>query len=203
MSEPLPIVLASGSATRQAMLANAGLEFVAQPATVDETALKQHAIADGLAPAQIAVKLATAKAMTVSATHPSSLVIGSDQILELDGELLTKTKTRREALDKLRRLQGKTHYLHSAVTCCHRGKVELEFVDTAEMTMKRMRDAELERYIDVAEPGLYDAVGCYQIEGPGIRLFSSVRGSHFTIMGMPLLPLLAFLDNAKTTCPGA
>ena len=203
MSDRNPIILASGSATRKAMLRNAGISFIVEKPGVDEAALKQQAIARDLPPDQIALKLATAKALSVSANNPASLVIGSDQILELDGELLTKTRIRDEALEKLRKLQGKTHYLHSAVACCQNGTVQFEFIDTAELTMKLMTDAELQQYMEIAGPGIFDAVGCYQIEGPGIRLFRSVEGSHFTIMGMPLLPLLAFLDHADQNHLGA
>ena len=203
MCEKSPIILASGSATRKTMLANAGIEHIAEPANVDEGALKKQALAEGLPPPQIALKLAIAKAMDVSPSHQSSFIVGSDQILELEGELLTKTTNRSDALSKLRKLQGKTHRLHSAVACIREGNIEFEFVDTAELTMKRMSDQELERYIDRAGPGIFGSVGCYQIEGLGIKLFNSVHGSHFTILGMPLLPLIGFLDHTCDRSAGA
>lgn len=178
------------------MLENAGIGFTVHPASLDEAATKASGLAQGLPPDRIALLLAREKARSVSVDHPSSLVIGSDQILALDGELLSKTPNRQDAHGKLRKLQGKTHQLHSAVACYMGGQVTFELVDTAELTMNVMNDREIEAYLDDAGPEIHAAVGCYQIEGKGIRLFRSIEGNHFTIMGMPLLPLLAYLDTA-------
>ncbi len=178
------------------MLENAGIGFTVHPASLDEAATKASGLAQGLPPDRIALLLAREKARSVSVHHPSSLVIGSDQILALDGELLSKTPNRQDTHGKLRKLQGKTHQLHSAVACYMGGQVTFELVDTAELTMKVMNDREIEAYLDDAGPEIHAAVGCYQIEGKGIRLFRSIEGNHFTIMGMPLLPLLTYLDTA-------
>ncbi|MEE4235319.1 MAG: nucleoside triphosphate pyrophosphatase [Anderseniella sp.] len=203
MSDRRQVILASASMTRQAMLANAGIPFVAKPAYIDEAAIKNSCLSQGDSPEKIALQLAREKARVVSADHPSSLVIGSDQILAIDGELLSKTADRPDALSKLRKLQGRTHQLHSAVACFLDGELTFELVDTAELTMKPMSDQELLDYLDDAGPEIHKAVGCYQIESKGIRLFKSIRGSHFTIMGMPLLPLLGYLDASlsDTTDP--
>lgn len=196
MPDTVKIILASGSETRRAMLENAGVNFTVDPASIDEAAIKASGHAQGMLPDKIALTLAREKARSVSVRQPSSLVIGSDQILALGDELLSKSPDRQNAHGKLRKLQGKTHQLHSAVACYVDGELAFELVDTAELTMKAMSDRDIEAYLDDAGPEIHQAVGCYQIEGKGIRLFKSIDGNHFTIMGMPLLPLLGYLDTA-------
>jgi septum formation protein len=189
----LQIILASGSKARQQMLSNAGIAFELDPADLDETALKQDAIAIQTPAPQIAVDLATAKARTVSARHPGTLVIGSDQILELEGELLSKVRDLNEAAKQIRRLQGRKHFLHSAAVCCRNGHIEFQCVETAELDMWPLDAEDICEYLQDVGQTILGSVGCYQIEGKGVRLFREITGSHFTIMGMPLIPLLGFL----------
>jgi septum formation protein len=189
----LQIILASGSKARQQMLSNAGIAFELDPADLDETALKQDAIAIQTPAPQIAVDLATAKARTVSARHPGTLVIGSDQILELEGELLSKVRDLNEAAKQIRRLQGRKHFIHSAAVCCRNGHIEFQCVETAELYMWPLDAEEICEYLQDVGQTILGSVGCYQIEGKGVRLFREITGSHFTIMGIPLIPLLGFL----------
>jgi len=175
------------------MLSNAGIAFELDPADLDETALKQDAIAIQTPPPQIAVDLATAKARTVSARHPGTLVIGSDQILELEGELLSKVRDLNEAAKQIRRLQGRKHFLHSAAVCCRNGHIEFQCVETAELDMWPLDAEDICEYLQDVGQTILGSVGCYQIEGKGVRLFREITGSHYTIMGMPLIPLLGFL----------
>lgn len=195
MPDEQNIILASNSNARRAMLANAGVQFETDPADVDEAELKRLAVANRAAPQQIAIQLAVAKARTVSARHPGAIVIGSDQILEFNGELLSKVQNMSAAAKQLNRLQGQPHQLHSAVACCINGKVQFELVDSATLTMWPLTLEEISAYLDETGTSILGSVGCYQIEGKGVRLFKAISGSHFTIMGMPLIPLLGYLRS--------
>lgn len=193
MPKDLHIILASGSHARQAMLNNAGIQFDIDPADIDEAAIKRSAVSRRIAPSRIAVELATAKAKLVSARHPNAIVIGSDQILDVDGNLLSKVRDMHQAAEQIRNLEGRDHYLHSAAVCCRNGNIEFESVETALLTMWPLRPAEITAYLDEVGPAILGSVGCYHIEGRGVRLFRKLEGSHFTIMGMPLVPLLGHL----------
>ncbi len=175
------------------MLANAGYEFEAIAADIDEAALKKAHLASGLPVDELALVLANAKAQAVSATHPADLVIGSDQILVCDGRLFTKVNHLSQAAEQLGKLQGKSHVLISAVACWRENQAVFETSDSAEMTMYRLTTEETAAYLSDAGPSVLGSVGCYQIEGKGIRLFETIAGSHYTIMGMPLTPLIKFL----------
>jgi septum formation protein len=190
-----PLILGSGSPYRRKMLEAAGVSFRVVPADVDETALKR-----GLArrtprpsPAGVAEALARAKATAVSAAHPDALVIGADQVLALGDELFDKPGDLAVAREQLERLRGNTHRLVSAVALAEGGEIVWTYLDEAVMTMREFSAEFLERYIAQAGPELCRIVGAYEIEGPGIQLFERVEGDHFTIIGLPLLPLLAEL----------
>ena len=192
-----PLILASGSPYRRKMLQAAGLAFRVVPADVDEAALKR-----GLAsqtpqpdPAAVAGALARAKARPVSVRHASATVIGADQVLALDGELLDKPGDVAAARAQLQRLRGKTHRLISAVVVAEAGQVLWAHVDEAVLTMRSFSPEFLERYLAEAGPDLCQIVGAYEIEGLGIQLFERVEGGHFTIIGLPLVPLLAELRS--------
>jgi len=192
-----PLILASGSPYRRKMLEAAGLSFHVVPADVDEAALKR-----GLAPqtptpipATIAGTLARAKAESVSVRHPDATVIGADQILALGSELLDKPGDLAAARVQLERLRGKTHRLISAVALAEAGKVLWTHVDEAVLTMRLFSPEFLYRYLAQAGPGLCQIVGAYEIEGSGVQLFERVEGNHFTIIGLPLVPLLAELRS--------
>lgn len=177
------------------LLANAGLEFDAMTADIDERALQT---ASGLSnPREIALLLACEKAKAVSVNRPGSYVIGADQTLALGDRLFNKPAGRAQALAQLRDLAGNSHELNSAVAVARDGEIVFEDVSVARMTMREMTEAELSAYLDVAGDAVTASVGAYQLEGLGIHLFERIEGDHFTILGLPLLPLLAFLRRER------
>jgi septum formation protein len=191
----MELILASGSSARKTMLENAGLEFVVLPAQIDENNLMQKMISRQETPEQITLGLAIEKSLDVSKRRPDCLVIGSDQTLVLDNTILSKAKSKADALDKLRALRGKKHTLNSAVCVSYNGAIIWSFIDHADLTMKNFDDKFLDDYADHAGDILTQCVGAYAIEGTGSWLFDDIRGDFFTIMGMPLLPLLSFLQT--------
>ncbi|OYW55794.1 MAG: hypothetical protein B7Y80_04545 [Hyphomicrobium sp. 32-62-53] len=186
------LILASGSAARRQMLLNAGLAFDVVPADIDEDSVRDVMIASAPHP-QIAVVLAETKALSVAAAHPGAIVIGSDQILSTGDDILSKPGSREGARETLRTLSGRTHWLHAAVAVAVGDDLRWRTVESAALTMRDLSDADIERYLDAAGSGIFGCVGAYQIEGAGVQLFERVAGDHFTIMGMPLLPLLGQL----------
>ncbi|MEO1159538.1 MAG: nucleoside triphosphate pyrophosphatase [Pseudomonadota bacterium] len=191
----MKLILASNSAARRQMLANAGYRFDATAADIDEGALKTAHLESGLPADDLALVLANAKAQAVSENHPDDVVIGSDQVLVCDGRIFTKVNDLSRAAQQLAALQGKTHMLMSAVACWRGNKALFETSETARMSMFRLTAEDIEAYLAAAGPSILGSVGCYQIEGKGIRLFEDIHGSHFTIMGMPLIPLVKFLKS--------
>lgn len=190
-----PLVLASQSGARKMLLANAGLEFEAVTADIDERGIQAASKLSN--PREIGLLLAREKAKAVSANRPGSYVIGADQTLALGSRLLNKPAGRSQALAQLRDLAGHSHELNSAVAVVHDGKVIFEDVSVARMTMRQMTEAELSAYLDAAGDAVTASVGAYQLEGLGIHLFERIEGDHFTILGLPLLPLLAFLRGER------
>lgn len=191
----MSLVLASGSKTRQALLANAGIAFEAVPAAIDERAAEKPLLDAGASPDDIAMALAMVKASSVSENRGGDLVIGADQLLDLDGERLTKPEDMEAARRQLLKLSGRTHMLHSAVAAARSGEILWQHAETARLTMRRLEPAEVGRYLAEAGPAALTSVGAYQVEGPGIRLFERIDGDYFGILGLPLLPLLAFLRS--------
>jgi nucleoside triphosphate pyrophosphatase len=190
-----PLVLASQSLTRQALLANAGIDFEAVAADLDERAVQQ---ASGfLAPGDIAALLARKKALSVSSRQPGKYVIGADQTLAQGERLFSKPAGRPQAAEQLAELAGRRHELHSAVAVARDGKILFEAVAIAGMTMRRLGEAEIDVYLDQAGEAVTSSVGAYQLEGLGVHLFERIEGDHFTILGLPLLPLLAFLRSER------
>lgn len=190
-----PLILASQSRSRQTLLAAAGLTFEAMPAQLDERALQANS---GLTdPSAIAALLARAKAMEVSEKNPDRIVIGADQTLALGEKLFSKPAGRAQAAEQLRQLAGATHQLCSAVAVVRNKEVLFETVSVARMTMRPLTADSIARYLDAAGPAVTTSVGAYQLEGIGVHLFERIDGDHFTILGLPLLPLLAFLRRAK------
>lgn len=189
----MKLILASKSAARQEMLANAGYLFETTSANVDERNLRAAHLSSGRSAEDLALVLANAKAQSASARYPSDLVIGSDQVLICDGKVFTKTNDIEQAAVQLSALQGKTHKLVSAVVCWTGQKAVFETTDTAHLKMYRLTTSEISLYLEDVGSTILGSVGCYQIEGKGIRLFERVDGSHFTVMGMPLIPLAGFL----------
>jgi septum formation protein len=187
------LILASGSPARRTLLANAGVPFDVVPAGLDERAAEAPLLEAGASPADLALALAMAKAVAVSDLHPEALVIGADQTLDLDGERLTKPEDMEVARRQLLRLSGRTHALHSAVAVARGGEIVWDETETARLTMRRLEPAGIGRYLaEIGAPAL-SSVGAYQLEGRGVRLFEKIDGDYFAILGLPLLPLLAFL----------
>ena len=190
-----PLILASQSSARKMLLKNAGFEFDAVTADIDERAIQAASKLSN--PREIGLLLAREKAKAVSANRPGSYVIGADQTLALGDRLFNKPAGRSQALAQLRDLAGSTHELNSAVVVAHDGKIVFEDVSVARMTMRPMSEGELSAYLDAAGDAVTTSVGAYQLEGLGIHLFARIEGDHFTILGLPLLPLLAFLRRER------
>ena len=184
------LILASQSRARQMLLTNAGIAFEAVPADIDERAVQQ---ASGLtAPSDIAALLAREKALWVSSRQVSKYVIGADQTLALGDRLFSKPAGRAQAAEQLRALAGRAHELHSAIAVARDGKILFAEIAIARMTMRALDEAGIDAYLDAAGEAVTSSVGAYQLEGLGVHLFERIEGDHFTILGLPLLPLLAF-----------
>jgi septum formation protein len=193
------IVLGSGSGSRIALLRNAGIAFTAQPAPIDERAVEAPLVAAGASPEEIAMALAEAKALAVSKSEPDALVIGGDQVLSADERRWNKPAGRGEARAQLLALAGRSHFLHTAVVVARGGTIDWRHHETARMTMRALSAEDIDAYLDEVGDAALSSVGAYQIEGPGIRLFSAIDGDYFAILGLPLLSLLAYLREAGAT----
>jgi septum formation protein len=186
-----PLVLASRSAARRALLEAAGIAVELKPADLDERSVEANAASQE--PAAIAAFLARQKAASVAALYPGRLVLGADQTLALGGKRFSKPVDRASARAQLAALCGRTHELHSAIAFVQDATVLFEYVDTARLTMRSFSQHFLDHYLDRAGTAATVSVGAYQIEGPGIQLFARIDGDYFTILGLPLLPALDFL----------
>jgi septum formation protein len=186
-----PLILASQSRARQLLLANAGIDFEAAPAHIDERAIQSAAGA--VSPSAIATQLAREKALVVSARKPGRPVVGADQTLALGARLFNKPDGRAQALAQLQALAGHSHDLHSAIAVARDGNILFEHVAIARLTMRPLHEREITTYLDEAGDAVTSSVGAYQLEGLGVHLFDRIEGDHFTILGLPLLPLLGFL----------
>ena len=188
------LVLASQSSARRAMLTAAGVAFEAVSAGVDEESAKAALLGEGLAARDMADALAEMKAIKVSSGDGQALVLGCDSVVALeDGAMLDKPRDRAEAEVHLRRLSGKRHELVSAAVIAEGGRPVWRVVDRAKMHVRPLSDAFIEQYLDLEWPDIAGCVGCYRIEGLGAQLFSRIEGSHFTVLGLPLLPVLDYL----------
>ena len=190
---PQPLVLASQSKVRRTVLEAAGIPVDARPAHLDE-----RAIEDGVkgGPGDVALTLAREKARTVAAMSDRMLIAGCDQTLALGDTRFSKPKDRDAAREQLKFMRAKPHELHSAVAVCRNGAVAFTHVSVARLTMRPFSDAFLEAYLDEAGASVTQSVGAYQLERFGIHLFEKIEGDHFTILGIPLLPLLEHLRDA-------
>lgn len=195
--DPPSLVLASASAARSRLLAEAGITVQRQPAAVDEESMKAALKAEGATPAQVAETLAELKAQRVAKKHADALVIGADQMLSCNDVWFDKPPDRDYAAAQLRALSGKTHTLWTAVCVVRNGSRLWHHNDAARLTMRPLSDAFVERYLEAAGPEVSHCVGAYQLEGLGAQLFAKVEGDFFTILGLPLLPLLDFLRQNK------
>ncbi len=187
------VILASASASRAAVLRNAGVAIECKPADIDEDAVKAGFRRDGRSAADVATSLAEMKAQRVGGDHAGRFVIGADQMLQCGGAWFDKPVDLDHARGHLRALRGKTHELFAAICVVRDGVCVWRHLDSARMTMRPFDDDFLDAYIDAVGAAACESVGAYQLEGLGARLFSRIEGDYFTILGLPLLPLLGFL----------
>ena len=185
------VILASTSASRRALLQAAGVSFTAKAAGVDEAAAKAALLGEGLGPRDVADALAELKSVRVRAGD--ALVIGADQTLDLDGELVDKAESLQEARERLLRLRGRPHKLHAGVVVARHGQPIWREVQTATLWMRPFSDAFLDDYLAREGEGVLSSVGCYRLEDIGVQLFSRIEGDYFTILGLPMLGLLDLL----------
>ena len=190
------IVLASGSATRQAMLRKAGLDPILAPADLDEGLLKAQTQAEGLDAGATALRLAEAKARAVSGAYRGDWIIGADQMLECDGRWFDKPADMATARRQLLALRDRTHHLPTAVVCLRNDTCLWQHLETPSLRLRAFSDAALDAILAAEGEAVLGSVGAYRIEGPAIALFDSIAGDWFSILGLPLLPLLNFLRTS-------
>lgn len=189
------LILASGSSARASVLSAAGLAFAVERPRVDERALEAPLLSAGISPADLAAALADAKAGEVSVRFPAALVIGADQTLDLDGRRFVKPESLAEARGQLLALRGREHRLHSAVSLARGGAVIARLLVSPVLEMRAFSDAALDAYLAADGEAVRESVGGYRIEGPAIQLFRRVEGDQSSILGLPVLPLLACLRD--------
>ncbi|MBG6145560.1 septum formation protein [Labrenzia sp. EL_13] len=193
----MALVLASGSKIRAELMENAGLVIEIDPADVDERAVEAPLLEAGFPPEDLASVLAEAKANDVSGRRQADLVVGADQILAFEGERRTKPDDMEAARRQLLAFSGKTHELHSAVVISQNGEAVWRQVSTARLTMRDLTPEFIGHYLAAAGDDVLSSVGAYQLEGLGVQLFEKIEGDYFTILGLPMLPLLAELRTLK------
>ena len=187
------LILASKSPFRAMLMKNAGLEFQQAAAEVDERAIEAATDKSGITPEDLALILAEAKALDVARRHPQALVLGSDQTLSLGDEVLHKAQSLEEAQRRLLKLSGKTHQLNSAIVLARGDQTVWRHISVARLTMRNVSAAFIGRHLASTGDKVLGSVGCYQLEGEGLQLFEHIEGDYFTIVGLPMLPLLAQL----------
>ncbi len=190
-----PLVLASKSSVRRALLEAAGIPVVIEPARIDERAIESSKAAFASAK-DVALLLAREKALEVAGRKSKSIVLGADQTLALGDRRFSKPANALAAREQLKALAGKTHELHAALALARDGDIAFETVVTARLTMRPLSKDFLDAYLAAAADRVSSSVGAYQLEGLGVHLFERIEGDHFTILGLPLLPLLAYFRSA-------
>ncbi|MBM9596229.1 Maf family protein [Roseitranquillus sediminis] len=189
-----PVILASGSVARARLLRDAGVQFEVERPRVDEEAIRRSLSAGGTSPRDIADALAEAKALKVTSRRPDALVVGSDQLLEFNGALLSKPRHPKDALAQLHALAGGRHTLYTAAVVCEAGTPVWRYVSEVRLQMRPASEAYLASYVERLWDEIRDCVGCYRIEGEGVRLFDRIDGDLFAVQGLPLIQLLSWLS---------
>jgi len=191
------IILASKSEVRKKILLDNGISCAVEPSKVDEDIIKQSLLREGATPEIISKNLAELKANKISNKMPEELVLGADSVIDLDGEIISKPKSRDEALNILRKMSGKAHYLISSVCISKKGNMIWNHTDKAELVMKDFSDNELKDYLSKISDKILYTYNVYQIEGEGFKLFSEIKGDKDTIMGLPIKKIKHYLQEYK------
>ncbi|NRA86203.1 MAG: Maf-like protein [Rhizobiales bacterium] len=197
-NEKLNLILASNSKGRKALLTGANINFLAIAANIDEDIIKNRNHSLGFSPKQTAQDLADEKAIFVSLQNQTALVLGSDQVCHLDNEILNKPGNKQRLFNHIKKLTGETHILTSAFSIALNGKIIFRHSDDALLTMYELGDEDINTYIAKASDDVVNSAGGYHLEAVGVQLFKKIEGSYFTILGLPLLPLIAFLNDYQT-----
>ena len=191
------IILASKSEVRKKILLENGISCSVEPSKVDEDVIKESLLKEGATPEIISKNLAELKANKISNKNPNELVLGADSVIDLDGEIVSKPKSREEALNILKKMSGKSHFLISSVCISKKGNMIWNYTDKAELVMKKFNDSELKNYLTkISDKNLY-AYNVYQIEGEGKKLFSKINGDKNTVMGLPITKIKSYLQEYK------
>ena len=191
------IILASKSEVRKKILLENGISCSVEPSKVDEEVIKESLLKEGATPEIISKNLAELKANKISNKNPNELVLGADSVIDLDGEIVSKPKSREEALNILKKMSGKSHFLISSVCISKKGNMIWNYTDKAELVMKKFNDSELKNYLlKISDKNLF-AYNVYQIEGEGKKLFSEIKGDKNTIMGLPIIKIKSYLQEYK------
>jgi len=189
------LILASASETRQALLRQAGIAHEAIAARVDEDAVKQSLLAEGASPRDVADALAELKARKISDKHPGAMVIGCDQVLNFNGSILSKPTSKKDAIDQLTAMQGKSHELLSAVVICEGSRPVWREVAKVTLVMRPLSGDYIQAYVDRNWDSIQHSVGGYKLEEEGVRLFTHIKGDYFTVLGLPMLSLISYLNT--------
>ena len=189
------IILASKSEVRKKILLENGISCNVEPSKVDEDVIKESLLKEGASPEIISKNLAELKANKISNKNPDELVLGADSVIDLDGQIISKPKSREEALNILKKMSGKSHFLISSVCISKNGSMIWNYTDKAKLTMKNFTDDELKNYLSkISDETLY-AYNVYQIEGEGRSLFAKIEGDENTIMGLPVKRIKEYISN--------
>ena len=191
------IILASKSEVRKKILLENGISCNVEPSKVDEDIIKESLLKEGATPEIISKNLAELKANKISNKNPSELVLGADSLIDLDGQIISKPKSREEAFNILKKMSGKSHFLISSVCISKKGNMIWNYTDKAELVMKNFNDSELKNYLSKISDKILYAYNVYQIEGEGKKLFREIKGDKNTIMGLPIAKIKSYLQEHK------